>query len=42
MKFSDIVKLKNLLIMFKTSKKLLIIKYKNCIFLAENIGNNTN
>ena len=37
MKFTEIVKLNTLNVMFKQVKILLLITYKNCLFLAENI-----
>ena len=38
MKFTDIVKLKILIVMFKARKNTFTIIYKNCLFLAENIN----
>ena len=37
MKFTDIVKLKTLIVMFKQVQIILIIIYKNVLFLVENI-----
>ena len=37
MKFTDFVKLKTLIVMFKASKNNLTNNIQNCLFLAENI-----